>query len=134
MAINAPLKPGSDTAEGERGKRSEKEMERVGRDGARKTKAENRGMTRERERGNERPRGVETEVSCLRRRLAEEDRGRGKKCLSCVCLCAEGSIRTGSRRAYMGAVVRAWMCQRRWSHSLVLPQETSAVTEVRVQD
>lgn len=51
MAINAPLKPGSDTAEGERGKRSEKEMERVGRGGERKTKAENRGMTREREKG-----------------------------------------------------------------------------------
>lgn len=27
--------------------------------------------------------GVETEVSCLRRRLAEKDRG--KKSLSCVC-------------------------------------------------
>lgn len=109
-------------------------MERVSRDGERKTKAENRGMTRERKRGNERPRGVETEVSCLRRRLAEEDRGRGKKCLSCVCLRAEGSIRTGRWRACMGAVVRACSCQRRWSHSLLLPQETSAVTEVRVQD
>lgn len=35
---------------------------------------------REREGGG---RGVETEVSCLRRRLAEKDRG--KKSLSCVC-------------------------------------------------
>lgn len=50
------------------------------------------------EKGNERPRGgVETEVSCLRRRtLAEVDRdgGEKKKILSCVCcLCVKWSIR-----------------------------------------
>lgn len=44
----------------------------------------------EKDRGNERPGGggVETEVSCLRRRPAEEDRCRGKKVSQlCVCVC-----------------------------------------------
>ncbi len=42
----------------------------------------------EKERGNARPRGggVESEVSCLRRRLAEEDRGKGKKKISQLCV------------------------------------------------
>lgn len=30
---------------------------------------------------------METEVSCLRRRLAEEDRGKGEKNVSAVCVC-----------------------------------------------
>lgn len=53
-------------------------------------KQKNGGMTREQERRNERPEGggVETEVSCLRRRLAEEERGRGKTSLGYVCVCA----------------------------------------------
>ncbi len=44
---------------------------------------------------------METEVSCLRRRLAEEDRGRGKKKnLSAVCVCVlsdPSGVRGGGR-------------------------------------
>lgn len=55
--------------------------------------AENKGMTRKSKREAQRRRrrgggggggGVETEVSCLRRRLAGEDWSEGKKSLSCV--------------------------------------------------
>lgn len=62
---------------------------------------------------------METEVSCLRRRLAENDRG--KKSLSCVCVCV---------RVCTGVVVRVFVSGG-GGHSRVLPQETSAVTEVR---
>lgn len=45
---------------------------------------------------------METEVSCLRRRLAKEDRGRGKKNLSAVCVCAlrdPSGVRGGGRKS-----------------------------------
>lgn len=60
---------------------------------------------------------METEVSCLRRRLAEEDIGR-KKNLSAVCVVCVLSDPSGGEewRVYAGAMVRVCMCQRRCGH------------------
>lgn len=81
---------------------------------------------------------METEVSCLRRRLAKEDRGRIKKpqlcvCVECVCVLSDLSKSEGWR-ACTGAVAWACMCQQRWGHLRLLPQETSAITAAAASD
>lgn len=69
---------GRRTAEDERGIRKDGEGKEV-------NIGEKQRQMGWREREGPKGGGVETEVSCLRRRLAEKERG--KKSLSCVCVC-----------------------------------------------
>lgn len=73
--------------------------------------------------------------------LSEEAAGWGgqrqkkkKEKLSAVCVCVLSEPSgPGGWRAYAGAAARVCMCQRRWGHSRLLTQETSAVTGVGVK-
>lgn len=67
------------------------------------------GREREKEMGG--ARGVETEVSCLRRRLAEKDRG--KKSLSCVCEGVHGGCGWSFCQWRLGSLLTGYYLKKR---------------------